>query len=124
NQRIALQDEVLRDSGKRITAGLATINDERSAEAALAAMRRQAAQYGLQAESEREALRALLGADGSALAALPPVPLPKGEAAMPASLGLDLLARRPDLQAARWRVEASLGKVDAERAAFYPQVNL
>jgi multidrug efflux system outer membrane protein len=34
------------------------------------------------------------------------------------------LARRPDLQAARWRVEASLGRVAASRAAFYPDLNL
>lgn len=123
-QRIAVQDAVLRDSGKRVNAGLATIAEQRSAEATAATLRRQAELLGLHAASEREALRALLGADAGALAALHPVALPKADPALPAALGLELLARRPDLQAARWRVEAALGKVDAERAAFYPQVNL
>jgi EmrB/QacA subfamily drug resistance transporter len=33
--------------------------------------------------------------------------------ALPRELGMELLARRPDLQAARWRVEAQLGRVAA-----------
>jgi multidrug efflux system outer membrane protein len=37
---------------------------------------------------------------------------------------MELLARRPDLQAARWKLEASLSKIDAAKAAFYPDVNL
>lgn len=37
---------------------------------------------------------------------------------------MELLARRPDLQAARWKVEASLSKIDAAKAAFYPDINL
>jgi multidrug efflux system outer membrane protein len=44
--------------------------------------------------------------------------------ALPARLGMELLARRPDLQAARWKLEASLSKIDAAKAAFYPDVNL
>jgi multidrug efflux system outer membrane protein len=44
--------------------------------------------------------------------------------ALPRQLGIELLARRPDLQAARWRVEASLGRVKASEAAFYPSLNL
>jgi multidrug efflux system outer membrane protein len=41
-----------------------------------------------------------------------------------ATLGIELLARRPDLQAARWRVEASLERIEATEAAFYPDINL
>jgi multidrug efflux system outer membrane protein len=37
---------------------------------------------------------------------------------------MELLARRPDLQAARWRVEAQLGRVAASEAAFRPDINL
>jgi multidrug efflux system outer membrane protein len=123
-QRIAVQEALLGDCSVRVAAGLASIAERHSAEAALAGLRRQSDLLGLQGASEREALRALLGADGNALATLRAVPLPKGEPVLPATLGLELLARRPDLQAARWRIEAALGKVDAERAAFYPQLNL
>jgi NodT family efflux transporter outer membrane factor (OMF) lipoprotein len=36
----------------------------------------------------------------------------------------DLLGRRADIAAARWRVEASLRDVDSAKARFYPNINL
>lgn len=50
--------------------------------------------------------------------------LPTVDAALPATLGYELLARRPDLQEAHWYIEASMSEVEAARAAFYPDVNL
>ncbi|MDB5889084.1 MAG: Outer rane component of tripartite multidrug resistance system, partial [Rhodocyclales bacterium] len=73
---------------------------------------------------EREALRALLGADNAALADLMPHALPTVDTALPSSLGIELLARRPDLQAARAHVEASLSRIEVAQAAFYPDINL
>jgi multidrug efflux system outer membrane protein len=58
------------------------------------------------------------------LATLQPRALPAGPHALPSRLGMELLARRPDLQAARWRVEASLSRIDAAKAAFYPDINI
>src|SRR5690606_23212045 len=55
---------------------------------------------------------------------LHPVTLPKVESQLPTQLGYNLLARRPDLQAAHWYIESSLGSVDAAKAAFYPDINL
>jgi multidrug efflux system outer membrane protein len=115
---------LLDDAHRRIEHGVASINVQRRAEAALAEAQRQSADMEAQAGREREALRALLGADGNALATLTPHPLPDLPAALPSSLGIELLARRPDLQAARWRVQASLSRIDAAQAAFYPSVNL
>jgi NodT family efflux transporter outer membrane factor (OMF) lipoprotein len=43
---------------------------------------------------------------------------------LPAALPVDLLGRRPDLAAARWRIEAATQDVAAARAEFYPNVNL
>ena len=43
---------------------------------------------------------------------------------MPAKIDLDLIGRRPDVQAARWRAEASAQGVKATKAAFYPNINL
>jgi NodT family efflux transporter outer membrane factor (OMF) lipoprotein len=37
---------------------------------------------------------------------------------------LDLLGRRSDIAAARWRVEAALSDVAASKAQFYPNINL
>ncbi|WP_445663480.1 multidrug resistance outer membrane protein MdtQ [Enterobacter soli] len=50
--------------------------------------------------------------------------LPPVEAALPTTLGYELLARRPDLQEAHWYIEASMSNVDAAKAAFYPDFNL
>jgi multidrug efflux system outer membrane protein len=50
--------------------------------------------------------------------------LPTIDAALPGSVGLDLLARRPDIAASRWRVEAALRHADQARAEFYPDISL
>ena len=44
--------------------------------------------------------------------------------AIPSTLPSDLLARRADIVAARWRVEAARHGIDASKAAFYPTINL
>ncbi|WP_354142554.1 MULTISPECIES: efflux transporter outer membrane subunit [Burkholderia] len=44
--------------------------------------------------------------------------------AVPARLPADLLGRRPDIVAARLRVEAAFANADSTRAQFYPDVNL
>ncbi|KVP23912.1 RND transporter [Burkholderia ubonensis] len=46
------------------------------------------------------------------------------DAALPARLPADLLGRRPDIVAARLRVEAAYANADATRAQFFPDVNL
>jgi NodT family efflux transporter outer membrane factor (OMF) lipoprotein len=43
---------------------------------------------------------------------------------VPANLPLELLGRRPDIVAARLRVQAATAKIDATRAEFYPNINL
>ncbi len=44
--------------------------------------------------------------------------------AIPSALPSDLLARRADIVAARWRVEAAQRGIDAGKGAFYPSINL
>lgn len=44
--------------------------------------------------------------------------------AIPSDLSSDLLARRPDLTAQIWRVEAAAKEIGAAKADFYPRVNL
>jgi NodT family efflux transporter outer membrane factor (OMF) lipoprotein len=43
---------------------------------------------------------------------------------LPDSLSANLLGRRPDIAAARLRVEAGARRIDQARASFYPDVNL
>ncbi|WP_423395560.1 MdtP family multidrug efflux transporter outer membrane subunit [Burkholderia sp. LMG 21824] len=72
----------------------------------------------------REALRALLGAGPTDLPEIRPVPLPQPPSSLPSMLSYELLARRPDLQAMRWYIEASFSKIDAAKAAFYPSFDI
>jgi multidrug efflux system outer membrane protein len=44
--------------------------------------------------------------------------------ALPSRLSLDLIARRPEVQASRWRVEAARQQLRAVRAEYYPDVSL
>ncbi len=57
----------------------------------------------------RETLRALIGADAQSMPAIHPVALPALQETLP-SLSFELLARRPDLQALRGYVTASLSQ--------------
>ncbi|BCQ55601.1 efflux transporter outer membrane subunit [Burkholderia gladioli] len=46
------------------------------------------------------------------------------DAPLPAQLPVDLLGRRPDIVAARLRVQAAFSAVDGAKADFYPNLNL
>jgi multidrug efflux system outer membrane protein len=123
-QLAATQTALVQDQAKRVARGLTTADDQRAADMELSLIRKQQMQLKSDIEHEREALRALAGADNTALADLKPVTLSPTPHALPARLGIELLARRPDLQAARWKLEASLSRIDAAKAAFYPDLNL
>lgn len=74
--------------------------------------------------SRREMLRALVGAGPDDFPAISAVPLPGTSSQLPATLGYELLARRPDLQAMRWYVQASFDQVEVAKAAFYPSFDI
>ena len=75
--------------------------------------------------SAKIALAVLLGKgpDRTADLARPNV-LQPAAVALPASLPAELLGRRPDLVAARWRVESASKSIDASKTRFYPNLNL
>ncbi|MGJ7914761.1 efflux transporter outer membrane subunit [Massilia sp. LXY-6] len=124
NALAAVQRELVDGRKARIAHGLASSEQLASAELDLGVMEEQAKRLNTQAGREREVLRALIGGDTQALAKLARVKPAPGVNALPRELGMELLARRPDLQAARWRVEAQLGRVAASEAAFRPDINL
>ena len=70
------------------------------------------------------ALAALIGVSAAQLPTLTPTPLPALAAELPDDVGIDLLARRPDIVASRWRVESAERTVTAARSDFYPDVSL
>lgn len=125
---VDLQRQLVADKEKRIANGLGVSDDHLSAQTRLSLLQQQIALLETQVVTEREALRALLGtslgADGTDLASLQPAQAQALPHALPGKLGMELLARRPDLQAARWRVQASLSNIEAAQASFYPDIDL
>ena len=73
---------------------------------------------------DRSALTVLLGGEAwpetSEPQVLPETPLPDVRAGLPA----ELLSRRPDLQAAEYRLRESLADVDIAKKSLYPGLNL
>lgn len=92
------------------------------AKAQMLAVDKQIAAVKGQIKETRESLRALIGT--SDFPDIKPIALPQIQTGLPATLSYELLARRPDLQAMRWYVQASLSQVDAARALFYPSFDI
>ena len=111
-------------SAKRVAQGVDQPDSLHEAEERVAAIREIQAGYAGSADIRRAALAALLGVSPAQLPTLEAQPLPNVEAALPDNVGLDLIARRPDIAANRWRVEAALQRVDQVRAEFYPDISL
>ncbi|MBC7729245.1 MAG: efflux transporter outer membrane subunit, partial [Microbacteriaceae bacterium] len=123
-QQLAAREQAYALVSQRVAAGLDSGLDQRAAETPLPDLRRQRLVLDEQASLLRHQLAALSAQPAAALASLAPA-LPT-ELAMQSDtrLGLDLLGRRPDVVAARWRVEAATQQVSAARAQFYPNVSL
>lgn len=109
---------------KRVERGIDPPDFLHRADAQLAAAREAEAAHAGAAPIRLAALAALLGVSPSQLPPLVARPLPKTDAALPDNVGLDLLARRPDIAANRWRVEAAMRRVDQARAQYYPDISL
>ena len=122
---IAQREEIVRITGQRYAAGLDTKVEVRQAEAALATVRTELAQSDEAIAIARNQLAALAGAGpgrGSSIAAVRADAVPA--TALPPSIPLDLVGRRPEIVASRWRVEGAQHDVDVAKALFYPNVNV
>jgi multidrug efflux system outer membrane protein len=106
----------------RADAGLQARDDLHPLVADATTLSRDLVQLETQRDQAAEQLRALVG--GGALPPLEARALPPVTRGVPADLPLGLLARRPDVAAARERVQASLSQIDSARAAFYPDFSI
>jgi len=109
---------------QRYAAGLDNSQTLRSAEAPLPELRRQALLLDGQASLLRHQLAALSVQPAAALRDLVPALSVAAAKNSASGIGLDLLGRRPDVVAARWRVEAATQQVTLARAQFYPNISL
>ncbi|OLO05203.1 multidrug RND transporter [Salinicola socius] len=91
-----------------------------------AASARQAVESAEQSiRSERISLAILLGKGPDRGEAIPrPTALSPAIAALPSVIPAELIGHRPDVVAARWRVEAASKSIEAAKARFYPNINL
>jgi NodT family efflux transporter outer membrane factor (OMF) lipoprotein len=121
---LAQRQEMLRLVQQRVSAGLDTRLELRQSEGALPEARQQIEALRELAALTRNALGALIAEPKTALALTPQALAAIKSEAIPASLPADLLGRRPDVAAARWRVEAATQDVAVARAQFYPNVSL
>jgi outer membrane protein, multidrug efflux system len=90
----------------------------------LAAAREQIASLEGSAKLRVVALAALVG---RSIAELPPLqarPLPALSGNLPDDVKIDLISRRADITASRWRVEAAERNLDSARAEFFPDVSI
>lgn len=118
------RDQMLGLIRQRVQAGLDTTVELRQGEGALPDTRVQIEAADEQALLLRHQLAALSGQGPEALKDAAPA-VPATAFAPPVEqLGLDLLARRPEVQAARWRAEAAAHGIDVARTAFYPDIRL
>ena len=118
------RDEMLGLIRQRVQAGLDTTVELRQGEGALPESRQQIGLLDEQITLTRHALAALTAQPPQALDTLVVVPGSVRLQALPTRLPADLLGRRADITAARWRIEAAGSDVASARAAFYPNINL
>jgi multidrug efflux system outer membrane protein len=108
----------------RVRADLDPSEDTNRADLALAAAREQIAALEGSAKLRVVTLAALVGRSIAELPPLTPKPLPVLSGNLPDNVKIDLISRRADLTASRWRVEAAERNLDSARAEFYPDVTI
>ena len=123
-RNVAQREHIVALVQSRLKAGLDSPAELQSSEATLPEIRQYLESLREQASLTRNALAALTGSPlglqdfkPGTLARISPLPTPQ-------SMPLDLLANRPDVAAARARVQAGLSEVDVAKAQFYPNINL
>lgn len=128
-RELARQTQVLREQvlvlvRQRVAAGLDGASELAWAESAMQEARLEGEQLDGQAGLVRRQLAVLAGMAPDALEALVPGQQRAPDLPQAAALGTDLLGRRPDVVAARWRVESALQEVELARLQFHPNLSL
>jgi outer membrane protein, multidrug efflux system len=108
----------------RVHADLDSADELNSSDLALAAAREQTAGLEGSAKLRVVALAALVGRSIAELPPLVPKPLPAFAGALPDNVKIDLIARRADITASRWRVQAAERSLASARAEFFPDVTI
>jgi outer membrane protein, multidrug efflux system len=123
-QRVANAEQSLALVQSRVQANVERADALERAHLDLFAARNHVTELETSQSLRRVALAALCGLAPEALPPLVAHELPTPAAGLPANASLDLAARRPDLVAARWRVESAARERDIARTGFLPDFSL
>ncbi|KXV07972.1 MarR family transcriptional regulator [Caballeronia megalochromosomata] len=119
------REKIVRITAGRIANGLDTEVERKTAEADLASSRAALSALDGRIVATRYQIAALVGKgpDRGLSIARPQLGI-GDEVRLPANLPADLVSRRPDIVAARWRVDAMTHDIKEAKAEFYPDINL
>lgn len=119
------EEKILDLAHRRFKGGLGTQLEITQAESPLPETRRQIEALNESIALIRNQLAALLGEGPGATDKIArPVLALQAPVGLPSALPAELVGRRPDISAARWRVEAAGKGIAVAKAAFYPNINL
>lgn len=125
NDELARAEKTLQLTRQRRAAGIDSELQVQQAQARLPAAQQQQVAAQQQIDVSRNALAALLGkGPDRGLDIKVPNELNPLALQLPGVVPSELLGRRPDIVAARWRVEAADKQVKVAKTRFYPNLNL
>jgi NodT family efflux transporter outer membrane factor (OMF) lipoprotein len=124
-REIANREDIGRITNGRVIAGLDTNVERQTANGNIATSQANLTDLDGQIKVVRYQLGALLGKGPDRGLQIAEPTLTTGDTvALPNNLPADLVARRADIVAARWQVEAAMHDVKEAKAEFFPDVNL
>jgi len=123
-RQMAVRDSALNLQRLREKAGFEPGVDRAQTEGSLATLRSELRSLEERALTQRHLLATLAGLEPAAGDALPDPALRGLPPGLPTALPAELLARRPDVAASRWRVEYATRDAAVTKAGFYPNVNI
>jgi NodT family efflux transporter outer membrane factor (OMF) lipoprotein len=124
-QSLANRENTAKLVAQRVQVGSSNEGEQRQAQATAAAAAEELAGLDEQIGLARNQLAALMGqGPDRGLKITKPSGSTSAGFGLPANLAVDLVGRRPDVQAARLRAEAAAKRIKVARAGFYPNINL
>ena len=124
-QALANRQGTARLIGQRVEAGSSNQAEARLAQANSAAAAQELTAWDEQISIARNRIAALTGqGPDRGLSLQRPGRVAVADFGLPPNLAVDLVGRRPDVQAARLRAEAAAARVRVAKAGFYPNIDL
>jgi len=124
-ERLSLRQKRLSIERQALTGGIGTEINMLEAEMPLSTIRGQIEIINKRIELIENQIAAITGQGPDAgLEITRPKILFNATIGLPSLLPADLIGRRPDIVANRWRIEATSNDIDSAKADFYPNINL